>query len=959
MLRDVGANPEPADLRERLQAFVDWRNNHLDGDEKGEAQLFLERLFLAFGHDGLKEAGATLEKRVAKRSAGGTAFADLVWRPRLLLEMKKAKEPLARHYQQAFEYWIDLVPNRPEYTVLCNFDEFWIYDLNKQLDEPVDRVNLADLPKRWEALGFMLPEPVRPLFANDLESVTRGAAATLVRVTNSILDRGITRDRAQRFAMQCLVALVAEDIGLLPRHLFTEAVEQSVEGGSAYDLIFGLFKEMDREGVTPAGRYAGTPYFNGGLFRLTEPFDLTLDELGALHHAASEDWSAVRPEIFGTIFEQSMGKDERHAFGAHFTSGADIQRVVLPTIVRPWRDRIENASTARELGHVEEDLLQFRVLDPACGCGNFLYIAYRELRKLEKQIHARRAAMTKRRTRTGPGGTAALSFIRPSQFFGIDINPFAVEIAKVTLMLGKQLAAAELGDEHTVLPLDDLDANIVTGDALFMDWPAFDACIGNPPYLGRRRLVQERGASYAADLAEAYPEVGGVSDYVVYWFRKAHDDLPEGGRAGLVGTNTIRQTDTRKVSLDYLVDNGGTITDAWSSLDWSGDAAVYVSIVNWIKGDWNGERALWLDEDQRKVTLPEITGDLSEHLDLRSAVNLRSNARPKVFFQGQTPGHTAGFVLTDHEAESLAKRDPRSRAVLYPYIIGDELLHKGKPGRWVIDIAAADATEAKALAPGAYERLRTVVLPDREKKALEEAEANEAILVRNPRARVNWHHRNFLARWWQHSYRREEFLAAVAPLDRFITTASVASEHRKPVFLFVDTAIHPSHQVQCFAFDDDYTLGILQSDLHEMWFRRRCSTLEERLRYTSKTVFSTFPWPQAPTHDVVQAVVEAVDQVLQVRQARLRLGLSLAHQYDSLREPGRNALRDAHASLDEAVLAAYGFDPAQDGVDQLLQLNLELAAREARGDAVRGPGAEGLSGTRVTDFYVAAPVLPS
>ncbi|MGA8725830.1 MAG: DNA methyltransferase, partial [Acidimicrobiales bacterium] len=503
-------NPTPPELRERLDALVAWRDEHLSGDEKGEAQLFLDRLFRAFGHEGIKEAGATLEMRIAKRSHGGTAFADLVWRPHVVLEMKKAKEDLSKHYQQGFEYWIDLVPGRPEYMVLCNFDEFWIYDLNRQLDLPIDRVSLQDLPRRWEVLGFMLPQTITPIFENDLERVTREAAATLVQVTNSLIIRGIERAQAQRFTMQALVTMVAEDIGLLPRHLFAEALMDSVEGASAYDLLFGLFQEMNRPGVTPAGRFKGVPYFNGGLFKDIEPFEITLEELQALHFAASYDWSAVRPEIFGTIFEQSLEEEERHVYGAHFTSGADIQRVVLPTIVRPWRKRIDEAQTEKDLGEVEHDLLAFRVLDPACGCGNFLYIAYREVRKLEKYLHQKRIHLGRRRKVSGPGDAAAYTFVRPGQFFGIDVNAFAVEIAKVTLMLGKQLAAVELGDEHAVLPLDDLDANFVAGDALFHPWPEFDACIGNPPYLGRRRLVQERGADYANRLASTYPEVGGV-----------------------------------------------------------------------------------------------------------------------------------------------------------------------------------------------------------------------------------------------------------------------------------------------------------------------------------------------------------------------------------------------------------------------------------------------------------------
>jgi SAM-dependent methyltransferase len=952
--------PEPAPLgvlHDRLRAFVQWRHEHLDGDEKGEAQLFLERLFQAFGYLGLKEAGATLEMRVARRAHGGTAFADLVWKPRLLLEMKKATTPLAKHYQQAFEYWIDLVPGRPQYVVLCNFDEFWIYDLNRQLDEPVDRVGLDDLTKRWEALGFMLPTPVAPVFQNDLEAVTRGAAETLVRVTNSLIERGVIRQRAQRFAMQALVTMVAEDIGLLPRHLFAEALESSLEGGSAYDLIFSLFEEMNRPGVTPAGRYAGVPYFNGGLFREAEPFDLNVTELTGLHHAASYDWSAIRPEIFGTLFEQSLGKEERHAFGAYFTSGADIQRVVLPTIVRPWRRRIDDADTAKELGRIEQDLLNLRVLDPACGCGNFLYIAYRELRKLEKLIHEKRVALSRRRTRGGPGGTAALSFVRPGQFFGIDINGFAVEIAKVTLMLGKQLAAAELGDEHQVLPLDDLDENFIAGDALFVEWPEFDVCIGNPPYLGRRRLVQERGAEYSQQLTTAYPKVGGVSDYVTYWFRKTHDLLPEGGRAGLVGTNTIRQTDTRKVSLDYIVDHGGVITDAWSSLEWSGEAAVYVSIVNWIKGPWFGDRTLWLDDGQRKVLLPLITGSLSPDLDLRYALSLGVNQKPKVFFQGQTPGHTKGFVMTEKEARALVATDEKSRQVLYPYIVGDELLHLGSPGRWVIDINAPDATAAKAQAPGAFERVRQFVLPDRKSSAQKEAEANQEILSKNPKARVNWHHRNFLAKWWQHSYRREEFLAAILPLDRFITLSATASQKRRPVYTFVSTAIHPSHAVQCFAFDDDYSLGILQSTAHEAWFRGRCSTLKMDLRYTPKTVFNSFPWPQDPSPSEVAGVVSATAQLLKVRESLLSAGLSLAQQYDSLHDPGKNELLLAHERLDEVVMAAYGFDASTEVLESLLDLNLRIAGREAASQEVRGPGGRGFESIRLTDYCVAAPVL--
>ena len=260
-----------------------------------------------------------LEKRISKRDHGGTAFADLEWKPRVLVEMKKAGRDLSKDNRQAFEYWIDLVPDRPAYVELCNFDEFWIYDLNRQLDEPVDRLALDDLSRRWETLAFLLPREEKPKFGNDLVAVTRGTASMVSAIFNQLIQRGADRDAAQRFILQAVMGMFTEDIGLLPRHSFSEAVSDAMDdAGSAYDLLFGLFRGMNSPGITPAGRSKGTPYFNGGLFADVTPFDLTTEEIAALALASQEDWSQVRPVIFGTLFEQSLGKPERHAYGAYF-----------------------------------------------------------------------------------------------------------------------------------------------------------------------------------------------------------------------------------------------------------------------------------------------------------------------------------------------------------------------------------------------------------------------------------------------------------------------------------------------------------------------------------------------------------------------------------------------------------------------------------------------------------------
>ncbi len=366
-------------------------------------------------------------------------------------------------------------------------------------------------------------------------------------------------------------------------------------------------------------------------------------------------WSYVRPEVFGTLFEGSMEEGERHATGAHFTSQTDIMKVVGPTIVDPWRGRIADARTIGDLEGLLGDLFAYRVLDPACGSGNFHYVAYRELRRLEVDLLQ---AIDERR-RSARRDQRAYAFVTPDHFYGMDTNAFAVEIAKVFMMLGKKLSADELDADQPVLPLDSLDANIMASDALFEAWPRADAIIGNPPYLGRRKMVQELGAEYVQRLGRRHPQVAGVSDFVTHWFPLAHDHLPEGGRAGFVATNTIRENDSRISSLDYIQDHGGTITNAVSSQPWTGDAAVHVSIVNWHKGPVEGPHVLWLNNSELRLEVSEINTTLSPRVDLRRAQQLRANTHLKVCYQGQTPGITSAFTL---DGTAISYTAPRRRS---------------------------------------------------------------------------------------------------------------------------------------------------------------------------------------------------------------------------------------------------------------------------------------------------------
>ncbi|MFM6333916.1 MAG: type IIL restriction-modification enzyme MmeI, partial [Dolichospermum sp.] len=461
---------------ESLSKFVQFCNQHITGQERKEAQTFLDRFFRAFGHEGALEAGAKYEEPIKKGSkTGKTGFADLVWKPRVLIEMKKRGEDLNKHYSQAFDYWTRLVPNRPKYVILCNFDEFWIFDFNIQLDTPVDKISLEQLPERAGALVFMELGQKTPIFQNNQVEVTERAARRMGELLLELEARGIEKLTAQRFVLQCVLAMFAEDRQLLPRDLFVSCVQDCMNGSSSYDLLGGLFREMNRSGKTPAGRYQGVDYFNGGLFSRIDPIELTREELNFLDVSARENWSQVRPAIFGNLFEGTVDKKERHARGIHYTSEVDIMKIIRPTISRYWEEKIEAANTVKELSKLQIELQSYRVLDPACGSGNFLYIAYQELKRVETMLLEKIQSLSKSKDKQ-----MEMGLVTPLQFYGMDTNPFAVELARVTLMIARKIAIDNLQLTEPALPLDTLDDNIVCQDALFGEWVKANAIIGNP-----------------------------------------------------------------------------------------------------------------------------------------------------------------------------------------------------------------------------------------------------------------------------------------------------------------------------------------------------------------------------------------------------------------------------------------------------------------------------------------------
>ncbi|NEO86979.1 MAG: class I SAM-dependent DNA methyltransferase [Spirulina sp. SIO3F2] len=898
---------------ESLHNFVQFCQAHLTGDEKGEAQVFLDRFFRAFGHEGAIEAGATYEKRIQKGSKKGkTGFADLVWKPRVLIEMKKRGAKLSKHYSQAFDYWQRAVPNRPRYVMLCNFDEFWIYDFDIQIDTPIDQVSLTQLPERLGAFGFMQPREQASVFGNNQVEITEKAARRLGQDLYPDLWKRLQREQhlsqpeamaqAQRFVLQCVLAMFAEDRGLLPDSLFVRCVQDCLNGESSYDVISrGLFAEMNQPGITPAGRFQGVDFFNGGLFAVVDSLELTPEELRIVEAAALEDWSKVRPAIFGNIFESAIDQQERHARGIHYTAEADIMKIVRPTISRFWEERIEGANTLKQLEVLAAELRTYRVLDPACGSGNFLYIAYQELKQIEQTLLDKIAAR-----RRSQQDQLQIGFVTPLQFFGIDNNPFAVELARVTLMIARKVAIDRLSLQERALPLDTLDKNIICADALFTDWPQADAIIGNPPFLGGSRIRLELGDNYAEKVFAKFSNIRAQVDFASYWFRLAHEHIQQTGRAGLVATNSISQGKSRSVALEYITQNNGYIHEAISTQPWSGEAVVHVSLVNWSAQQPN---SYYLDN--KKVST--INSSLTSNVDLTASARLSAN-RNKSFIGVQPNGK--GFLIEKEDVDKWIVEESKNREVLKPFSMGGNLAKNphGKPDRWIIDFADMSLEEVNNYKLP-FEYVKSKVKPERMK--------NRESILRE--------------KWWRFKRTNESLRTAVKDLDTYFATPRVS---KWIMFIPFQAEWLPGDLNVVVSSSDYYLLGILISHIHRLWAKVKSSTLKGDTRYTPSTCFETFPFPQTPTKKLTQQIRAKAIELHEYRSEQMeQKQWGITKLYNAYFDEPASQLYQLHKELDKLVLRAYGFKAKDDILAKLLELNLELAEKEKNGEAVVGPWA--------------------
>lgn len=898
----AGATPSGEEIRAALSQFAArWRD--YAGSERGEAQSFLNELIACYGSD-RRDLGAVFED-----SHAAVGIMDMHLPGVVIVEMKAPAEAhrLAEHRRQALNYWrtsSDARTSRaaPPYVVLCAFRQFEVWEPGRFPDGPRAQFTLDELPDSYETLLFFAGTSDVPLFGAGQRRLTEDAARVVGDLYQTLVARRAAAPETLRaFVMQLVWCFFAEDLGMLEHKPVERIIGDLIvhPERSSYTELGTLFDVLnDPDDYGRQGVLSGTRYVNGELFARPAKVHLLPAELESLRRAVEFDWRLIDPTIFGSLMEACLGHERRWELGAHYTHEADIMKIVRPTIVAPWRERIEATSTPAQARALLDELCGFRVLDPACGCGNFLYLAYRELRSLEHDLKARIITLAGQTGLPAPAGP--LPFVPLGNMYGIDIEEFSVLIARVTLWMGHRQMVDQFGPSEPVLPLVDL-SGIRVGDALRVPWPEIDVIIGNPPFNGSQHLRRALGDMYVEWLKRTFQV--GIKDYCVYWFRRAHDHLKPGQRAGLVGTNSISQNRARSASLQYLVDNGGIITDAVSTQKWPGEAKVHVSLVNWIKQPDVAPSDFTLDGE----SVTGITAEL--RTPERSTGDVASLAANKDHcFQGPIPVGDGFIIGADEATDLLGQIGVMYADVVRPYLTAADITEHPlqQPSRWIIDFAQ-----------------RTLEVAMRYPLALDIVRDR----VRPMRSQVN--RKGHREKWWLFGEPRVGMRKALAGRPRFI---AVAAHAKRVLFTWCTPRTLASNATMVFAFDDNYSMGVLASFAHGAWARSRSSTLENRLRYTPSSVFETFPWPYPVTDQQRERVAAASREVIARRQSICAAeNFGLTRLYNLVDDGAYTDVRDAHRELDEAVAAAYGWprstarDP-DEIVRRLLVLNRDITA---------------------------------
>ena len=901
-------------------------------------------------------------ERRARQDSGRQGWADVWKRGCFGWEYKGNHANLDAAFQQLRQYALAL--ENPPLLIVSDMRRFRIHTNWTNSVSKVHEFTLYDLDDAdtWNKLkwAFSDPERLRPEQTRQL--ITEQAAAKFADVAQRLRENGHDREAVARFVNRLAFCMFAEDMGLLPDKLFRRLLN-SVRGRSDQfaPLATDLFARMASGGMFGVD---DVPWFDGGLFD-EDSGALPLDRPGVeiVREAARLDWSEIDPSILGTLFERGLDPDKRSQLGAHYTDPDKVMRIVEPVVVRPWLAEWETAKDliAREMAQADapgdgsrrrqraERLLReflgrlrkFRVLDPACGSGNFLYLALRALKDLEHriQLEAQGLGLGRQRPTVGPASVK-----------GIELNPYAAELARVSVWIGEIQWMRRHGfreDRDPILkPLDTIECRdaVLTPEGHEPDWPEADVVIGNPPFLGGNRLIANLGEGYVSRMITTYAgRVSGSADLVCYWFVKAGEQITAGKarRVGLVATNSIRGGANRRAL--QAATESLQIFDAWSDEPWVIDgAAVRVSLVCFSRTDDDSITGTSLDGK----AVGEIFTDLTARsgrvgVDLTGVQRLSENVG--VAYRGDEKG--GAFDIAGDQAREWLRlpANPNGQSnsdVLRPWINGMDLTRRPS-SKWIVDFGWSMSEGDAALYEEPFRWVQERVYP---------TYAGSAQTQRKPRRK----------HWWRHARPYPDMRQALNNLSRYIATPRLA-KHR--LFVWCDARICPDCQLIVIARDDDTTFGILHSRFHEVWSLRLGTWLGvgNDPRYTPTTTFQTFPFPEGLTPDIPATSYANDPRAIAIAQAARRLvelrdrWLNPPEWVDWIDEPAPNYpkrpvptpaapikelgrrtltnlyndrpqwLADAHAVLDAAVAAAYGWTADisdDDALGELLKFNL-------------------------------------
>lgn len=873
-------------------------------------------------------------------------------------------------------------------------------------DSRTHRIHLADLadPRIRERLKAIWEAPNSLDPAAHRAEVTRDIARRLARVARSLEKRHPPKTVAL-FLMRCLFTAFAEDVGLLKEDGFLDVLRMAEPNPRHLPRYLNtLWHSMDTGNEFDPMIHARVRHFNGGLFRNAEALPLDADEIAELINACKRDWRNVEPAIFGTLLENALDPRERGQLGAHFTPRAYVERLVVPTVIEPlmeeWagalalaeqaRARGDTAGAVAEVETFHRKLCTTRVLDPACGTGNFLYVALELMKKLEGEVLLALQELGRTQANLELAGLS----VGPHQFLGLEKNPRAVPIAELVIWLGHlQCHLRERGPESLSEPILKPYDTIREADAVLAwsreellrdehgrplsrwdgvttrpdpftgrdvpdetarvelkryvdprpaDWPEADFVVGNPPFIGGKDLRQELGDGYAEALWAAHPHMPGGADYVMYWWDKAAERVRDKRlrRFGFITTNSITMTFSRRVIQQHLgakqpLHLAFAIPDhPWA--DGKGTAAVRIAMTVGVREAGPGV----LKTVQSEGSAPDRDGAVSVELkiahgvikaDLTTGPDVASavplRANEGISSRGVSL-HGSGFIVTPEQARGLGLGSvPGLEAHIRPYRNGRDLTGRSR-GVMVIDLYGLTDTDVRRRFPDVYQWVCDRVKPERDQN-------------NRPTYRDNW---------WIFGEPRTDLRKMLIGLSRYIATVETA-KHR--IFQLLDASIRPDNKLIALALDDCFSLGVLSSRIHVAWALAAGALLEDRPVYVKTACFDTFPFP-VPTAARRQRIGDLAEEMDALRKEVLaahgdRLTLTQLYNILEKRRAGEamtdaerdaydlgrvGVLLDLHQRIDHAVAEAYGWPaelPESEILARLVALNAERHREERVG----------------------------